>query len=73
MIYMVIIIPDLVFRVICQKIAYCTREDPNRDMFWLSKNNTIFFIQSSDLDSVDKTEPPFYLAPGLIGIDFKEE
>ena len=42
MIYMVIIIPDSVFRVICQKNSILDQGGPKQDIFWLSKNNTIF-------------------------------
>lgn len=41
----VIIIPDLVSSVMYQVIAYCTSEEPNRDIVWLAKKSTVFFFQ----------------------------
>ena len=38
---MVSIFPDDVVSVIYQTIAYCTREEPNRDMVWAVKNRKV--------------------------------
>ena len=47
MIEMVIIIPDCVSRVIYQRMAYWTSEDPNKEIVWLVRNNIMFFFQLS--------------------------
>jgi len=56
MIEMVIIIPDCVSRVIYQRMAYWTSEDPNKEIVWLVRNNIMFFFQLSKQITLLKLE-----------------
>jgi hypothetical protein len=46
MIDTIIITPDCVFSVIYHMMAYCTSDEPKRDIDWLNRNRVVFFFQS---------------------------
>jgi hypothetical protein len=41
----VIIVPDWVPRVICQRMAYCATDEPKIVKAWPLKNRAVFFFQ----------------------------